>query len=178
MKGGGSAFSHISEIENYFTNNSKIEYSSDALLFIQNDYLIETFTAGIQRANNITQILNNYKRQQDQRNIFKMRKQTVIFRFMLSLVFILTAAFLTSIVMVFRYGDQFNIKELVGIITCCVTYLSSIFTIFLIIVKYIFPKNEEKNFNELVKVIVKDDTERMKSQYELLQSIKSVKRKK
>lgn len=80
--------------------------------------------------------------------------------------------------MVYKYGNQFNIKELVGIITCCVTYLSSIFTIFLIIVKYIFPKNEEKNFNELVKVIVKDDTERMKSQYELLQSIKSVKRKK
>ena len=62
----------------------------------------------------------------------------------------------------FLYFSDKKTEFLTCIITAAVSCLTSIVTILLIIVKYIFPPDEETNFNNLVSIIVENDTMRLK----------------
>ena len=77
----------------------------------------------------------------------------------------LTLTLLVTVILYFALKMNSN-QALAGLISGCVTYISSLFAIFMIIVKYIFPEDEEKNFNDLIATIIKDDTNRIKNQYD------------
>lgn len=114
------------------------------------------------RARHVTELLQNYKNQQIERNTYKEKAKPKIMRFLMGLIVILTLALGAMVVCYFIFDT--NGDMLGGLITSCVTYLGSLLTILLVIVKYIFPENEESNFNDLVKSIISNDTERVKSE--------------
>lgn len=116
------------------------------------------------RAEQVTKLLENYTEQQAKRNAYKQESKPKIVSVLIVLVFILTLGIIASIILGIILGV--DALALGALISGCVTYLSSIIALFLIIVKYLFPENEEANFNDLVKSIISNDTERMKSENE------------
>lgn len=148
---------HINEAKNIFSNSKQNEINSDKQFG-------ELLDISILRANHITQILENYKKQQNERDGFKKSCQKTVFIFLLVIIAVLTATVCVGIILFFALRLYDYAQALVGLISSCVTYLGSILAIFLIIVKYIFPENEEKYFNELVTYIIQDDTTRLKDQ--------------
>ncbi len=108
-----------------------------------------------------SQILHNYSVQENERAEYKAKAKPIILWSMLILLFLLTASVCTASVLVFTQ-KEIDAKILTGLISGLATYFASLLSILLIIVKYIFPCDEEKNFNELVKTIITNDTEQMK----------------
>lgn len=121
-----------------------------------------------ERAKVITTILKNYTTQQWERNDYKRKTKRVIFIFLMSIISLLTAAAISWITILFVLNDELNNQDLIGLVTTCISYLISVISLFLIIVKYVFPMDEEKNFNYLVTSIIQNDTERIKNDNEYL----------
>lgn len=116
------------------------------------------------RAEQVTLLLQNYTTQQSKRNDYKETAKPKIVRFLLSLIGVFAFAMVVAVVLGIVHGvDSLTLGALVA---GCVTFLGSIITVLVIIVKYLFPENEEANFNDLVKSIIANDTERMKSENE------------
>lgn len=123
------------------------------------------FRENVKRAEHVTEILSQYETQQKERYEYKRDKKKVIFNILMVLLVVLTITLLVAVILYFALKMNSN-QALAGLISGCVTYISSLFAIFMIIVKYIFPEDEEKNFNDLIATIIKDDTNRIKNQYD------------
>ena len=127
----------------------------------------QLFKENVKRAETVTDILEQYKDQQKERYEYKRDNKKVVFVLLMIMLSVLTAAIIVSIILFFALKLN-SYQALTGLIFGCVTYVSSIFAIFMIIVKYIFPEDEEKNFNSLIATIIKDDTNRIKNQYDFI----------
>ena len=114
------------------------------------------------RTKEITAILVNYKNQQSDRSDFKKIYKRIIFWIFLALVIGFAGIIGFSVIRSFTKSIIDN-NTLVSLITNLVAGFSSIISILVIIVKYVFPPDEESNFNDLVKDIIKQDTERIKN---------------
>ena len=158
----------ITEIESYFKQPEKIKVGSDQLLSALNHGFTYMLYAELERTKLVTEVLDNYKTQQASRNTAKGKKQNAIFIFLMVLVGVLTLSLVGAICCILFFKENVDAKSLAGIISSCVTYLTAILTIFIVIVKYIFPSDEEKNFNDLVMMIIENDTARIKSQYDYI----------
>ena len=114
------------------------------------------------RSTSIDRILFNYATQQQERYNFKKRWKSifVIFFCVLSIV-IISGAIIVCCYALKNLRAQ-STEFLTCIITAAVSCFASIVSILLIIVKYIFPPDEETNFNDLVSIIVENDTKRLK----------------
>lgn len=122
----------------------------------------------IRRAEIVSDIFENYKIQQCKRYEYKRDTKPIIFWFLIGIIIALTASFIVWIGLLFGlYGCATN-QALVGLIASCITYLSSLISLFLIIIKYVFPTDEEKNFNDLVSAIITNDTTRIKNENDYL----------
>ena len=163
------AKSNISEIEEVLLE-AKEEETVIRDISIHRGYAYQEIESeeNAKQATLITDILNNYTNQQKDRFNYKSRTQKFIFWFLMALVAALTAALIAWISYLFKYHQSFDIPDIIGLVTSCITYLSSLLTIFLVIVKYVFPEDEEKNFNELVSNIIKNHTDRLKNEYDFI----------
>ncbi len=114
------------------------------------------------RSSSIDKILYNYTQQQEERYKFKKgwKKFFVIFFVVLAIIIIGGSCWVCWNAIM--YFSEKRVEFLTCIITAAVSCFASIVSILLIIVRYIFPSDEETNFNNLVSIIVQNDTERLK----------------
>lgn len=158
--------SRLKEIRYLFNNQNSIEIKSQEEL--DRIYYKEMRNWQKVRAINVTAILLNYKKQQEERYKSKKRKRELLFYFLFCVISIFTL-FITILIFYIVYSNNI---ELGVLITSCITYLGALISVLVIIVKYVFPADEEKYFTELVKSIIDNDTERTKQDYSLLQNKK------
>lgn len=114
------------------------------------------------RSKTIDEILENYATQQEERYTFKRNCKGGFVKFFC----ILATAIIIGAVFICGYALK-NLREYpTEFLTCIIAATSSCFasivSILLIIVKYVFPSDEETNFNNLVTIIVENDTKRLK----------------
>lgn len=114
------------------------------------------------RASIITDILRNYKDQQKERFNFKKDKQKKLLYVLLGIIGCLTVTIIVLSIYFFRTTLVTHTKGIVAFISSIVTYLTVLISVLLIIVKYVFPEDEEKNFNDLVSKIIENDTVRIR----------------
>ena len=115
-------------------------------------------------AQTVTEILKNYNNQQKDRNDYKKVMRHVLFWLLMAVILGLTICiivFVSKIVI-----NEITTEAIIGIVSAGVTYLGSLLTILIVIVKYIFPEDEDKNFHNLLTTIVDNDTERIKDDNE------------
>lgn len=113
------------------------------------------------RAEEITTIFTNYRIQQDERYKYKKKMKPVIFWFLFALITVIVLS-LFGWSIVFICLHEIDAASVVALVSSFVTCLGSILSILIIIVKYIFPEDEDKNFNALVTSIIENDTKRIK----------------
>lgn len=113
------------------------------------------------RTEEITRIFQNYRTQQAERYNYKERKKPIIFWFLFSLVIAIVALLFTWSI-VFICLHEIDTACVVALVSSFITCLGSILSILIIIVKYVFPEDEDKNFNALVTSIIENDTKRIK----------------
>ena len=109
----------------------------------------------------IDKILANYATQQQERYNFKTKNKHFFVRFFVALLIGLISFSIFLFVFALKNFKNQQIEFLTCIITSVVTCFSSIISILLIIVNYLFPNDEEKYFNDLVAIIVQNDTKRL-----------------
>ena len=113
------------------------------------------------RSASIDTILFNYTEQQQERYKFKKHCKTFfVFFFVILLIGLIGCSIALCVFAIHNFENR-QIEFLTCIITSVVNCFTSILSILLIIVKYLFPPNEETNFNNLVSIIVKNDTKRL-----------------
>ncbi|MBQ8684968.1 MAG: hypothetical protein IJ514_02205 [Clostridia bacterium] len=115
------------------------------------------------RTEEITKIFVNYRGQQEQRYEYKHNIKPKIIGFLFRLIIalvVLLAAFSIILICV----QEIEGPSVVALVTGFVTCLGSVLSILVIIVKYIFPEDEDKNFNDLVTSIITNDTVRIKDE--------------
>lgn len=114
------------------------------------------------RAEEITTIFTNYRKQQEERYHYKKEQKPIIVRLLEILVFVIIAAMvILSVLLICRHNiDAAVVTVLIsGFVTC----FGSVLSILIVIVKYIFPEDEDNNFNSLVTSIIENDTQRIKN---------------
>lgn len=159
---------NVSEVEGIFSSIEEEAFIRD--IYINRSYASRTTESeeNGKQAVLITGILGNYKDQQNSRYLFKTKTQKILFWFLIGLIGVLTAALIIFVIFLFKFNSKMNVEVIVGLVSGCITYLGSLLTIFLVVVKYVFPEDEEKNFNELVSNIIKNHTDRIKNEYDFI----------
>ena len=89
------------------------------------------------------------------------------FRFILFIVSMSIIVAFTSVFVSLLLNFDFTLdlatsESLIGLISVCVTFLTSVIGILKIIVKYCFPENDEKYITEIVKAVQQNDLENKK----------------
>lgn len=84
--------------------------------------------------------------------------------FLISMLIIVAfASVFVSLLVNFDFSSDLDTSEsLIGLISVCVTFLTSVIGILKIIVKYRFPENDEKYITEIVKAVQQNDLENKK----------------
>lgn len=113
------------------------------------------------RTEEITKLFVNYREQQEKRYKYKDEMKPQLVRFLFSLIFAIGVIFVLFL-LVALLTQEIDGADIVMIVASFVTCLGSILSIVLIIVKYIFPEEEDKDFNDLIKAIITNDTVRIK----------------
>ncbi len=153
-------------VRNILARAKATQVANDADL--EKAYHTATRKAHQDRNEIVTQILGNYKCQQAQRNEYKRKKKPIIFWLLFAIILVTTIAFIVWVSVFLLLHDTITNQQLIALISSSVTYLTSLISCFLIIVKYVFPSGEEKNFNDLVKSIIENDTIQMKNENDYL----------
>lgn len=115
-----------------------------------------------ERAEEITTIFTNYRKQQEARYEYKTGKKPVILWTLLGLVAVIIIATIVLTAFLVRCRD-IDASVAAVLISGFVTSLGSVLSILTIVVKYVFPEDEDKNFNALVTSIIENDTQRIKN---------------
>lgn len=109
----------------------------------------------------ITGILKNYRDQQKTRNDYKESVKRVFVPAFSIIAVLFVVLMIVAVVLAFIFLQNRKMEFLSAIIGSLVTGFSAVISILLIITHYIFPTDEEKNFNELISTIVTNDTKRL-----------------
>ena len=152
----------LDDVDELFDLADKIEIASQFDVDSNADYHAVLKREQERRAGIVTDILDNYKTQQKQRYDYKKEKKPCLVNFLLTLVILLTL--LMGYICYKTFSSQINTEIVVALVASLVSYLGSVFTILTIVVKHLFPSDEDKNFNELVSSIVENDTIRIKNE--------------
>lgn len=117
------------------------------------------------RSKTISDILLNYKEQQNNRNIYKetVKKWFVPVFCAIAVLFVVLTTI--CVILSFIYLKDELVVLLTSLISSLLVGFTSVISILVIITKYIFPTDEEKNFNHLISIIVKNDTKRLNHIY-------------
>lgn len=160
---GKSVFSaDLGDIDDLFKFADKVEIGSQYDVDSNADYHAVLKRQQERRAGIVTDILENYKVQQKQRYEYKTQKKPCLVSFLLILISLLTV--LIGFICYKTFTGEINTEIVVALVASLVSYLGAVFTILTIVVKHLFPNDEDKNFNELVSSIVENDTIRIKNE--------------
>lgn len=118
-----------------------------------------------ERTKIITSLFGNYRDQQAERYEYKKEKKGSILRFLVFLIIGIFALLCYCCYTVVS-RNSYKTEDIVALVSSFVTCLGSILSILMIIIKYIFPEDEDKNFNNLVTAIIENDTKRTKDDKE------------
>lgn len=155
----------VAEILDFITQSSKEDQTEE----LQNQSDLKSELAYRQkmrdeqekRTEEITQLFVNYRKQQSERYDYKCKTKPQFVHFLFGLIIAIGLVFVIFLLAVLGTQDL-NGADIAMIITGFVTCLGSILSILLIIVKYLFPEDEDKDFNDLIKSIITNDTVRIK----------------
>ncbi len=115
------------------------------------------------RTEEITKIFVNYRGQQEQRYRYKHEMKPKLVSFLLNIIIAIIAVLaIFSILLICIH--ELEGPSVVALVSGFVTCLGTVVSIFVIIIKYVFPEDEDKNFNDLVKSIITNDTVRIKDE--------------
>ncbi len=162
-------------------NDIEFLFSSDGIEIRNQKDVVENYlfhqelhNYHLKRTQTITEILSNYTSQQKERYIYKKDNKPVIFWILTSIMLLLTLGIIAWVVLALVLVEL-NTQAVIAIIGSLVTYLGSLISILIVIVNYLFPADEEKNFNNLVSTIVQNDTDiiKIENEYELKRNKRS-----
>ena len=103
----------------------------------------------------LTNLLRNYIHQASEKNKENRIYKRVLFSFFIIIVMGLTAAVVTVLVTV-DFNDA-TVPLVVSLLSVGATYLGSLFTIYDIMFKYLFPIDEEKDMINMIKTVIEND---------------------
>ncbi len=104
----------------------------------------------------LTNLLRNYIHQASEKNKENKIYKRILFFFFIIIVMGLTAGVVTVLVTV-----DFNsatVPLVVSLLSVGATYLGSLFTIYDIMFKYLFPVDEEKDMINMIKTVIENDS--------------------
>lgn len=151
------------EINQFVSNSQTAELQNQMDLQSELAYREKMRKEQEKRTEEITNLFVNYRGQQEQRYKYKHEIKPKLIRrlsILIGVLIVLLAVFSVLIVCLNEINGAVVVALVSGFITC----LSAVLSILLIIVKYIFPEDEDKNFNDLVKSIITNDTMRIKDE--------------
>ncbi len=91
------------------------------------------------------------------------------------LIIVAFASVFVSLLINFDFSTDLDTTEsLVGLISVCVTFLTSVIGVLKIIVKYCFPENDEKYITEIVKAVQQNDLENKKENLKYKLDIRNI----
>lgn len=133
-----------------FENVERIisQKGSKKLLKNQEDYMSE-------RSGSVNSLIKELDEQQKRRFNFKSKYQKIIVIFFLTIVTLLTVGIILMVIVSIK--NEMSQQYLVALISSCVTYLTSVISILRIIVKYIFPCDEDKLLLEIYTKIIEKE---------------------
>ena len=117
--------------------------------------LTEVHKEFVKRNKSLTGLLDNYiENKKDRVKENKLCKQVIFWVFMS--IFVLLSV---TVVCVFRKTNinESNAAVTTSLVTVAVTYLTSILSIIIVISKYLFPVDEEKDTIEMIKTVIGND---------------------
>lgn len=144
--------SHIIEVRTLLEENSL----KTSKVTNESDYLQRRKELGL-RTTNITNTLQQLTKQQVSSYRFRHIMQIIIVIFFMAIVATLTVAIIICINYILKNEDISITNEIVVLVGSCVTYLTSVISIVTIIVKYLFPENEDKLLAEIVPKILEEE---------------------
>lgn len=111
----------------------------------------------IERTTHISEILDNYKNQQIDSSKLRREQRRVVLNALLTIIFCLLGLSVLLLAS-FAQKGEFELKQAITIVTSILALCGTILSIIHTIVKYLFPSDEDKNFNDLVVKIIEGDT--------------------
>lgn len=152
----------VSEVDELLTGaDDKVELRNQAQYDAEYLYRQAMQNEQKARAKKITNIFSNYVQQQKDRYNYKERVKRKMVRGLMALVVVIFIAVLV-LSRVFILRAEIDTTGVVALVGAWITGLGSIVSILLIVVRYLFPEDEDKNFNDLVTSIIENDTKRIK----------------
>ena len=157
------------EIAEFFTLSSKeketVEIQNQADLASEYAYREKMRTEQARRTEEITRLFINYRGQQAERYEYKHNTKPRIVRFLTLLIVVIVFLLATFSILLICL-KKIDGPTVIALVSAFITCLGTILSILMIVVKYIFPEDEDKNFNDLVKSIITNDTARIKDENE------------
>lgn len=86
----------------------------------------------------------------------------ILFCVSIAIIVAFTVIFIVVLAKFDFSADLKTTESLIGLISMCVTFLTSLIGVLKIIVKYCFPENDEKYITEIVKAVQQNDLENKK----------------
>ena len=114
----------------------------------------------IRRTNCISDILDSYRTQQCVRERVRRRQRKVVLYSLLGIIAVLLSVTIALFVWASK-KSEFRVADAATVITSILAIITAILSIIHTIVKYLFPTDEDKNFNDLVVKIIEGDTSQL-----------------
>lgn len=114
----------------------------------------------IRRTNHISDILESYKTQQGERERMRREQRSTVLKVLLGSIIVLLIIALILVIWA-STRSEFRLEDAATVITSILALLGAILSIIHTIVKYLFPTDEDKNFNDLVVKIIEGDTSQL-----------------
>ena len=118
----------------------------------------------------ITKLLKQYVEAYSEKISHRKWYRNILFCLSVFMLLVFSGALLY---MIYWCAKQFSVVEIPGLITLvslCVTFLTSILSLFKIITKFCFPENDEEYITKIVEAIQKNDLENKKENMKISNS--------
>lgn len=159
----------MSKKKKYQNEFSQIINSVDFIREVNNDqemnkaYIDEYMTREQRlRDKKITELLSQYVDAYTYKNKSNKWYKGIVLGVCLAILICFCIVFIILVFNSARYGDDISTKNIVQLISVCITFLTLIVSILKIITKYVFPKKEEEYITRIVEIIQNNDLENKK----------------
>lgn len=100
----------------------------------------------------LTAYVKSYEKKSKQNPVYRGVIVAIIFMIIIGITF-------ASVFISIKFANKSNaeIKDIIGLVTSLAAFLPSIFGLFKLIIKYVFPAEEEKYITDIVKIIQEND---------------------
>lgn len=109
------------------------------------------------RDQEITKLLQAYVKTYENKVTVTTSRQNIIFALCIGIVSVFSVIFAIALILIFSKVNPDSTTGVVSFATACITFISLIVGLLMIITKYFFPKNGEKYITQIVETIQKND---------------------